>query len=371
MKTIRKYRLKNEHMAKGKVVLGMSGGTDSSVAAMLLKEEGYEVIGVSLWFFTSNHSYDKNDSVPDFIKDAQDLAKRLEIPHHVIDARQEFRDSIIQFFLDEYLAGRTPSPCIQCNPRLKWKLLLDKAKQLGCDSIATGHYIQILEENSVRYIHKGKDPAKDQSYFLWNLNQEILSRTITPLGKYTKSEVREIAKSFGFTSVAKKKESMGICFMNNMDYRDFLQEMVPDINQKIGKGKVLNSNGEHVGWHDGYPYYTIGQKRGLDLKEKQGLMVNRIYPRSNTLIISKKEDLNRTHFSVSDYYFNNTEDITKNNITCIVRGLGLNPDGFCTIKINSSTKLEVSLEHPAWAIAPGQPVAFYIEDKLIGGGFAE
>jgi tRNA-specific 2-thiouridylase len=356
---------------KGRVILGMSGGTDSSVTAMMLQKEGYEVIGVSLWFYSSDHSYETDDAYPDFIVDAQKLAERLGLEHHVIDARKEFRQTIIQFFLDEYMAGRTPSPCIQCNPQLKWKLLLDKADELDCKHIATGHYIQIFEENGTYYINKGKDPAKDQSYFLWNLNQEILSRTLTPLGKYTKPEVREIAKSFGFEEVAKKKESMGVCFMDRMDYRDFLQEMIPDINEKVGKGKVVNTKGEHLGWHDGYPYYTVGQKRGLELKEKEGLMVSRIDAKNNTLVLEKKLDLNRTKLKISGYYFQNIEDINKPNITTVVRGLGLNPEGYSKITVKSESELHVQLEQPAWAMAPGQPVAFYIGDRLIGGGFAE
>ena len=357
--------------SKGKVVLGMSGGTDSSVSAMMLKEQGYDVIGVSLWFYSADHSYDPNDSYPDFIKDAQSLAQKLGMEHHVIDARKEFRENIIQFFLDEYMAGRTPSPCIQCNPQLKWKLLLEKADALGCDYIATGHYIQIEKESETYYIHKGKDPAKDQSYFLWNLNQDILSRTLTPLGKYTKAEVREIAKSYGFAEIATKKESMGVCFMDRKDYRDFLQEMIPDIDQKIGKGEVVNIKGEHLGWHEGYPYYTVGQKRGLELKEKAGLMVSHIDAENNTLILEKKEDLNKTHIRVSDYYFHDISDIQKPGITTVVRGLGLNPEGFSQITLLNGKELEVKLDNPAWAIAPGQPVAFYIGDKLIGGGFAE
>jgi tRNA-specific 2-thiouridylase len=362
----------NEGMnTKARLVLGMSGGTDSSVAAMMLKEQGYQVIGVSLWFFGPNSSFDPTDPLPDFIVDAQNLAHQLGIEHHVIDARREFRETIIQFFLDEYMTGRTPSPCIQCNPQLKWKLLLEKANELNCEFIATGHYIQIIKESDHFYIHKGKDPAKDQSYFLWNLGQDILSRTITPLGKYTKTEVRELARNYNYAEVAKKKESMGICFMDRMDYRDFLQEMIPDLDQKIGRGKITDTKGNHLGWHDGYPYYTIGQKRGLDLEEKSGLMVSKIDASTNTLILEKKDDLNRMNIKVSDYYFNNIADCQLPNINTIVRGLGRNPQEYSTIHIINEKELEVKLEDPAWAIAPGQPVAFYIGDKLIGGGFAE
>ncbi|WP_421919194.1 tRNA 2-thiouridine(34) synthase MnmA [Marinifilum sp.] len=356
---------------RGRVILGMSGGTDSSVSAMILQDQGYEVIGVTLWFYTNTHSYDENDSYPDFIVDAQKLAHNLGLEHHVIDARKEFRDTIIQFFLDEYLAGRTPSPCIQCNPNLKWKLLLEKADELNCAHIATGHYITIEKDNESYYIHKGKDPAKDQSYFLWNLKQNILSRTLTPLGKYTKPEVRQIAKSYGFEEVAKKKESMGVCFMDRKDYRDFLKEMIPNLNEKVGKGKAVNTKGEVLGTHDGYPYYTVGQKRGIELNEKSGLMVSRIDANNNTLILEKKADLNKLQLRVSGYYFNNLEDVNQAHITTVIRGLGLNPEGYSKITILNDNELQVDLDNPAWAMAPGQPVAFYIGDKLIGGGFAE
>jgi len=356
---------------KNKVVLGMSGGTDSSVTAMLLQKKGYEVIGVSLWFWNSPKEDSDNDELPGFIVDAQQLAKKLSIEHHVIDARNEFKDVVIGQFLQEYLNGRTPSPCIHCNPNLKWRLLLDKADQLGANYIATGHYIQILEEEGTFYIHKGNDPAKDQSYFLWNLNQEILSRTLTPLGAFTKPEVREMAVGFGHKKVASKKESMGICFLDGMDYRDFLKAEISDIDKKIGKGKIVGTDGCELGWHEGYPYYTIGQKRGLELKEKTGLMVSRIDANSNTLVLEKREQLNKMTFKVSDYYLNNLDDISKSDITTVVRGLGLNPEGYSKLTILDDNELHVELEHPAWAIAPGQPVAFYIGNKLIGGGFAE
>lgn len=361
----------NQEKKVKKVILGMSGGTDSSVTAMLLKDWGYEVIGVSLWFYSNTASYNVNDPYPDFILDAQKLACELGIQHHVVDSRKEFRNSIIQFFLDEYLAGRTPSPCIQCNPHFKWKLLLEKAEEFNCDYIATGHYISIENENDLFYIHKGKDPAKDQSYFLWNLKQEILSRTLTPLGKFTKAEVREMAKSYGFEEVAQKKESMGVCFMDRKDYRDFLQEMIPDLNEKIGKGKVVDANGKLLGTHDGYPYYTVGQKRGIELEEKSGLMVSRIDAENNTLILETKADLNKLQLKLSDYYFHNLKDIQQPNITTVVRGLGLNPEGYSQITLINENELLVDLEKPAWAMAPGQPVAFYIGNKLIGGGFAE
>ncbi len=349
----------------------MSGGTDSSVTAMLLKDRGYEVIGVSLWFWNPPVEQTDTDLLPDFIIDAQKLAEKLSIEHHVIDARKEFKEVVIGHFLQEYLNGRTPSPCIHCNPQLKWRLLLDKADQLGANYIATGHYSQIIEEEGIYYIHKGNDPAKDQSYFLWNLNQNILSRTLTPLGGYTKSKVREMAAQFGHKQVATKRESMGICFLDGMDYRDFLKNEISDLDTQVGKGRIVDTEGKELGWHEGYPYYTIGQKRGLELKEKTGLMVSRIDAENNMLVLEKREQLNKKAFKVSDYYLNNVADIAQTEITTVVRGLGLNPDGYSKLTILNESELLVELEQPAWAIAPGQPVAFYVGDKLIGGGFAE
>ncbi len=349
----------------------MSGGTDSSVTAMWLKNKGYEVIGVSLWFWNSPNNDLNNNELPTFIVEAQELAKKLSIEHYIIDVRDEFREVVIKQFLQEYLKGRTPSPCIHCNPNLKWHLLLDKANQLGAEYIATGHYIQISKEKGIFYIYKGKDLVKDQSYFLWHVNQEVLSRTLTPLGTFTKSEVREMAANFGYKKVAIKKESMGICFLDGMDYRDFLRQEILDIDEKIGKGKIVDAEGRELGWHEGYPYYTIGQKKGLDLKEKTGLMVSRIDADSNILVLEKRDDLNKKTFIVNNYYLNNRADIDSSKITTVVRGLGLNPEGYSKLTFIDDDLLKVELEKPAWAIAPGQPVAFYIGDKLIGGGFVE
>ena len=360
-----------KNKTKKRVLLGMSGGTDSSVAAMILLERGYEVMGTTLWLWDHNSGDHHCSKPPIFINEAQELAMQLGIPHQVIDAREVFQESVVQHFIQEYLQGRTPSPCIHCNPNVKWKLLLDKANEWECDYIATGHYVNIVPYKNNYYIHKGADQTKDQSYFLWNLPQEILKRTLTPLGPYTKNEVRAIAQKHGYPTLATKKESMGVCFVDNMDYRDFLRSKIPDLDSRIGRGIITDEMGNTLGHHDGYPYYTIGQKRGLELNKKDGLMVSRIVPKSNTLILDTRENLNRTTLLVSDYYFINPKDISSPKICTIVRGLGLNPQGYSRLIPKSDRLLEVILENPAWAIAPGQPVAFYIEDRLIGGGFAQ
>lgn len=357
-------------MTQKRIVLGMSGGTDSSVSAMILKNEGYEVIGVSLWMYGENKNNKNN--LPDFIIDAEELANKLGIKFLYIDAREEFKNRIIKNFVGEYLNGRTPSPCIECNPTIKWKLLLDYADEIKADHIATGHYINIEKhDDGLYYIHKGICEAKDQSYFMWKLGQEFLSRIICPLGNFTKDEVRAIAIKNAYPKIAKKKESMGICFVNNIDYRDYLKNFVPDIDEKIGEGNIYNTKGEKIGTHDGFPYYTIGQKRGLNLIKKEGLLVSKIDSNNNSLILDKRDNLMQKNIDVSNYSFINIDLIKRKNIRTIIRGIGLNPEAYSTITIIDKNKLSVRLDNPAWAIAPGQPVAFYIEDILIGGGIAE
>ncbi len=343
----------------------MSGGIDSSVVAGLLQQQGYEVVGVTLLF------YHEDSTLPHYVTDAQQLAHQLNIEHHVIDVRTDFTNTVIAYFKEEYLAGRTPSPCILCNEKIKWKYLLEQADRLNCQYVATGHYINISNENGTYYIYKGIDAVKDQSYFLWNLSQDMLARTLTPLGNYTKQQIRELATQFGYKSVANKKESMGVCFLGRTDYRDFIKQQIPNIDQQIGKGNIVNSAGKVVGYHNGYAYYTVGQKRGLNLFKKEGLMVAAIDLKTNTLTVDTRQNLNKKVLKISNYRLNNLADITSNKITTIVRGLGLNPAGYSKIKLLNDKELIVTLENPAWAIAPGQPVAFYINNKLIGGGFAE
>ncbi len=343
----------------------MSGGIDSSVVAGLLQQQDYKVIGVTLLF------YHEDNTLPHYVTDAQQLAHQLNIEHHVVDARTEFINTVIAYFKDEYLAGRTPSPCILCNEKIKWKYLLEQADKLNCQYVATGHYINICNENGTYYIHKGIDTVKDQSYFLWNLSQNMLARTLTPLGNYTKQQIRELANQFGYKSVANKKESMGVCFLGKTDYRDFIKQQIPNIDQRIGKGNIVNTAGKVVGYHNGYAYYTVGQKRDLNLFQQAGLMVATIDAKTNTLTVDTKQNLNKKVLKISNYRLNNLADITSNKITTVVRGLGLNPAGYSKIELLNDKELIITLENPAWAIAPGQPVAFYINNKLIGGGFAE
>ncbi len=347
----------------------MSGGIDSSVAALILQHWGYEVAGVSFWFFSERYTCNEDEAHPDFIIEAKNIARQVGIKHDVLDVRKEFRLTVIQDFIDEYMLGKTPSPCILCNSNLKWRLLMEYSEKLGAEYIATGHYIRIKQKGDLFYIRKGKDLIKDQSYFLWNLKQNVLKKTLSPLGDFTKEQIREMANFFGYEKLAKKKESMGVCFLQRKNYRDFLQEMLPDLNQRIGKGQLVDRAGKLLGKHEGFPYYTIGQKRALYLNENANLMVSKIHANTNTLVLEPEAALYKKQFKVENYYFHDRKDAETPKITTAIRGLGRNPRGFSKITILNENELTVSLEHPAWAVAPGQAVAFYIGNTLIGGGF--
>ncbi len=345
-----------------RILLGMSGGTDSSTAAILLKEQGYTVVGITYIF--------KHVAITEGqIEKARNTAQRLGIEHHVSDRSEIFQSTVISHFVDGYLRGTTPSPCVYCNPNAKFKFLLEDANRLGCEKISTGHYIQHSDINGVNYVKRGVDPAKDQSYFLWNLPQEVLKRLINPLGAFTKTKVRELAVAAGYASVSKHKESMGICFIENGDYTSFIADNVPDAVKQMQTGDVFNKEGDRIGTHNGVAYYTIGQKKNLQLDCEENLSVIKINADDNTIIVGKREDLNTKNLKVAGTIFNNIEDISSYKIQTFVRGLGLNPEGFSKLTVDGDV-VNVELESPAWAIAPGQPVVFYIDDIVIGGGFA-
>jgi tRNA-specific 2-thiouridylase len=250
-------------MSKGRVLMGMSGGIDSTAACLMLQEQGYEVVGVTMRVFDLASQLDAGGE-PRFIVEAREVASRLGIEHHVADEREGFRESIVRYFTDEYMQGRTPNPCVMCNPLFKFRVLTEWADRLGCDHVATGHYVRVEREGQHCYIVTGDDPQKDQSYFLWNLSQEVLARCVFPLGGWKKPDVRQYLDDKGFALKAREGESMEVCFIEG-DYRDFLREHCPQIDEQIGQGKFVDSAGRTIGMHQGYPYYTIGQRKGLNI----------------------------------------------------------------------------------------------------------
>lgn len=295
------------------------------------------------------------------------MAVKLGIPHFVLDLRDLFEKKIISNFIDEYMAGRTPNPCVLCNRLVKWGDMLEKADQLDCEFIATGHYARIAHENGRWFMKKGTDQRKDQTYVLWGLDQVQLSRTLFPLGDRNKNEIREIAKSAGLARIATKSESYEICFIPDDDYRGFLKRRVEGLEQKVEGGNITDSNGKILGKHHGYPFYTIGQRKGLDIAAGHPLYVKKLDPETNTVILAKKNELLTDEMLVRDINLMKYASFDiKENITTAIRyndpgtgsGLVMKADG--TIK--------VIFENPVSAITPGQSAVFYENDDLVGGG---
>ncbi|MCD7974196.1 MAG: tRNA 2-thiouridine(34) synthase MnmA [Candidatus Azobacteroides sp.] len=333
----------------------MSGGTDSSVSAILLQEAGYEVTGITFRF------YEKDDR-QEYLADASELAERLGIKHMIVDARKRFREKVITPFIEEYMAGRTPVPCVTCNNNLKWKLLSEAAHELNAGHIACGHYANIACIAGNYYITAGKDSEKDQSFFLWGLSQEILRKIIFPLGELTKQEVREIAAAKGFEKIATKKDSMGICFCPG-DYRSFLRQHVSP--EKLTPGFFEDENGKILGKHAGYPFYTIGQRRKLGINLQKPVFVKALYPETNRVVLSEFEALKCSRFEIKDYNIIDMADFRK-PVICKVRYR--KQATLCTVKTTGNDRLEVSLLEPVPAIVPGQSAVFYEGDRVLGGG---
>ncbi len=354
-------------MAKIRVLLGMSGGVDSSMSAWYLQQMDYEVVGITL----NTLSPISSTKAHDYIYEAKELAQKLNIEHHVIDVYDDFKTSVIDYFVDEYLNGRTPNPCIRCNETIKWKLLNEYAEQLNCDKIATGHYVRLHHQNNIYYIQKGVDPTKDQSYFLWNLPQKILKKCIFPLGSFIKMDIKEKARDLGFNHMAGKKESMGVCFLQGEDYRSFIHKYQPEIKEKLANGIVKNANNEVIGTHDGFPLYTIGQKRGLNLNKNQGEYVAYINAKENTLITAPKNTLFSDSLYLSNYLLCDQNKINDTiDVDIRIRGLDAVPPtpGKITIKDSS---LQVLFNTPVWALTPGQSIVFYQNNIVIGGGIVD
>ncbi|GAB5540028.1 MAG: tRNA 2-thiouridine(34) synthase MnmA [Salibacteraceae bacterium] len=357
---------------KGRILVAMSGGIDSSVAAMLLHDEGYEVVGMTMktWDYATSGGSRKTTGCCslDDINDARNLAVSKGFPHLILDIREEFGDFIIDNFVEEYLAGRTPNPCIMCNTHIKWDALLRRADQLDCEFIATGHYANVREEKGRYIVSKGLDENKDQSYVLWGLKQEALARTKFPLGGFTKPEIRQMALEQGFEELAKKNESYEICFVPDNDYRGFLNRRVEGLEEKMEGGRFVDVDGNDLGEHRGYPYYTIGQRKGLGRAFGEPMFVTKIDPTTNTVILGREADLEANLMYVRDVNMqkyaaleDGTEALTK--IRYKDKG------EMAEIHNESDGRLRVSFAHEVSAIAPGQSAVFYEGDDVIGGGF--
>ena len=348
----------------------MSGGIDSSLAAVLLKEQGYDIVGITIKTGDyTNSSYVKNEALCcnyDSINEARAIAVRESFPHYVMDMTSDFEREIIFDFINEYLSGKTPNPCVRCNPIIKSSALLKIADQLDCEFIATGHYANIRFENDRYVISKGVDENKDQSYVLWGLSQENLKRTIFPLGKYRKEEIRELALQKGFHNLLKKKESYEICFIPDNDYREFLCKKVPDLRNKYKGGNFIDEDGKILGTHNGYPFYTIGQRKGLQIAVGEPLYVKEIIVETNTVVLAKKDSLYRIEMMVTDFNAVKYDKIPTD--AEIITKVRYHDKGTLSNAVIENNVLNIKFKENVFAITPGQSAVFYENDDVIGGG---
>ena len=358
---------------KKKVLVAMSGGVDSSVAAALLQEQGFEAFGVTIddiqlekyYKDAANYACSGKGAA----EDAAKICRHLGIEHHTVNFSDDFKKNVIDYFIEDYLAGNTPNPCVKCNPTIKWGELMKAADRFGADYLATGHYAQIKKINTdsgSRFIlHKGFDKHKDQTYFLWRLSQEQLAKTIFPLGGFDKNTTREFAAKFNL-SVKDKPESQEICFIADDDYRNFLRMAVPDIDSKVGKGDIV-LKGEVIGRHDGYPFYTVGQRRGLGVSYKEPLYVKKIIAATNTIEVSTYDDILDSGLiadTVNLAKYDNLDEAKR--FTVKIRYKHQGTSAIC--RTLTDGRLEVKFDEQIRAVTPGQSVVMYDGDDLIGGG---
>ncbi|MEP7252003.1 MAG: tRNA 2-thiouridine(34) synthase MnmA [Ginsengibacter sp.] len=360
---------------KGKVLMAMSGGIDSTVAALMLHHEGYDVVGITMktWDYATSTGNNKKETGCcnlDSFNDARAAAVHHGFPHFILDIREEFGDFVIDNFVEEYLAGRTPNPCVMCNTHIKWRALLKRADALNCDFIATGHYAQIGQHSNERFfIKKGIDNTKDQSYALWGLQQDLLSRTLLPLGSYRKTEIRQKAHDFGYPELAKKGESYEICFVPDNDYRGFLKRKVEGLEEKVSGGLFIDASGNVLGSHKGYPFYTVGQRKGLDIALGKPAFVTQIIPETNTVVLGDEDDLNRNEMQVSGINLMKYETLTDGmEVHTKIR---YKDRGALSQLFKYEKGVNVRFYGDVKGIAPGQSAVFYEGDEVIGGGIIQ
>jgi tRNA-specific 2-thiouridylase len=358
----------------GRILVAMSGGIDSSLAAVMLHEEGYEVIGMTMktWDYASSGGSKKETGCCslDSINDARNIAVNLGFPHYILDIREEFGDYVINHFTDEYLAGRTPNPCVLCNTHIKWDALLRRADKLDCELIATGHYASIRPENDRYVISKGIDQNKDQSYVLWGVSQESLSRTLLPLGKYRKTEIYDMAREKGFYDLVNKSESYEICFVPDNDYRGFLKRRVPGLEEEVRGGDFVLSDGTVIGKHEGYPFYTIGQRRGLGIALGYPIFVTEIKKETNQVVIGTFDELHRNGMWVRKLNMVKYPDIIGQRMETVTK-IRYKDAGTEAMVEQDGDRMKVEFFTKVNAIAPGQAAVFYEGDDVIGGGWIE
>ena len=354
-------------------MVAMSGGIDSTVVALMLHQEGYEVIGITMktWDYATSGGSNKETGCCniDSFNDARAAAVHHGFPHYILDIRDEFGGFVVDNFVEEYLAGRTPNPCVMCNTHIKWRALLKRANALDCEFIATGHYAKIRPENDRYVISKGLDETKDQSYVLWGLQQDLLSRTILPLGGYRKIAIRQMAHDFGYPELAKKSESYEICFVPDNDYRGFLKRNVDGLEERVDGGYFVDKHGKILGKHKGYPFYTIGQRKGLDIALGKPAFVTAIDPNTNSVVLGDEEDLLKKQMMVGKLNFIKYDGISDGQEATIK--IRYKDAGSSGLLYNKNNEVLVDFYENAKGIAPGQSAVFYEGDDVIGGGIIQ
>lgn len=373
--------------------MAMSGGIDSSVAAMLLLEQGYELVGVTFRTYDSIRESclrkEKGCCSMESIMEAKHLAEQLGFPHHILDFRETFRKEIISNFVSEYFKGRTPNPCVLCNSHIKWGELVRAAEEYDCEWIATGHYARITQHNGHYYLRTAVDIRKDQTYFLWMLTEENLRRTIFPLGSLTKEQVRAIALQHGFKKLSQKTESQEICFVTDNDYRSFIApyaDSLPNGKQAFQQGNYIDANGVVLGRHSGFANYTVGQRKGLGIALGAPAYVTHIDAGKNEVTLGTRDDLYTDTLLASSVRLRDKEALlTDPFVQARIRYRS--PAVGATLQLGSleNAKEDVSavssqssvwwatlhFRTPVWGVTPGQSVVFYKDDLLVGGGIIE
>lgn len=355
-------------MDKKKVVVGMSGGVDSSVAAYLLKEQGYDVIGVTMRLWqedTDREETGKECCSLSAVEDARRVADQVGIPFYVMNFGEDFKRDVVDYFVEEYLHGRTPNPCIACNRYVKWEALLKRSLDIGADYIATGHYARIARRQNGRYaICTSATTTKDQTYALFNLTQEQLSHTLMPVGEYTKEEIRAIAEKIGLR-VAKKPDSQEICFIPDHDYAGFIERMEPG--KVPSGGNFVTASGEIIGQHKGITHYTVGQRKGLNLAMGKPVFVTEIRPDTNEVVIGEPEDVFRKEFVADHINYMGVPDF-EDGAQFLTKIRYSHKGAMASLYHEGEDQVRFVFEEPQRAITPGQAVVFYDKNYIAGGG---
>ncbi len=359
--------------AGARVLVAMSGGLDSTMTAALLHEQGCQVIGLTMktWDYAASGGQTKETGCCslDSINDAREVAVQLGFPHYILDIREHFGESVIDYFVEEYLAGRTPNPCVMCNTHIKWDALLLRADQLDCEFIATGHYARVeTGADGRRYVVCGDDLHKDQSYVLWGLSQSSLQRTVFPMGSYTKGQIREMARERGYHSLVNKPESYEICFVPDNDYRGFLKRRVPGLEQKVQGGAFVSTQGLVMGKHQGYPFYTVGQRKGLETAFGTPKYVVSIDAERNEVVLGDLEDLDRKVMWVQQLNWQKIPQLPSEGMDAVVK-IRYKDAGAPAFLVQEGPQVKVEFMAPVRAIAPGQSAVFYQGDQVLGGGW--